>query len=362
MLSKATLARRICPGCQFQLRLREPLFLLARPKLQKSAPPSNARFSSSSSSDNQAPPPEPPSPAAPESTVSSRPIEDVTYIPPQSGSAPVPPKFRIEYEDVSPRPLRPGRVPRQYRRSSGHQVTLDAEGLDGMSMLGQPAHAIVMTPSKKKRRRDQAIPSNPTTDDPDRPADMAHFLSDPANAATLDEAAENLERLRPSGTSIVPEAEFRTLQHVLLTGFTAPQLQAYMNAERDREGGAGLKKDLDGPRYPWIQEQWEWISHDAYATDEGSPKEKLVLALMRGCWRLSIQEGTDKVGRMMVKLGHMPFQILLRMCTPHPYSSRPSRVKCGRDTSKQHVLTLPFCRQPAPVDRHQRHTPTRRDD
>jgi hypothetical protein len=143
---------------------------------------------------------------------------------------------------------------------------------------------------------------------------------DPPSSA---EVLRNIDELRP-GRSVISRRDFDVLKKKLSSGFTKSQLATYISTEaaKDAVKQKRDKKTGKGNSRPWVMEESAWVpanhipgSLDAlmkgYLSKNPSPKERLVVGLLRRCWDLSVEELQKTQGFLDVILKETQFDLLL---------------------------------------------------
>jgi hypothetical protein len=188
-----------------------------------------------------------------------------------------------------------------------------------IDILGKPGHALVLRdtgPMRKKKLEQMA---------PDEPASLLNlakiYESTEVDVPSSAEVLHNIHELQP-GETVLPRREFEALKKTLYKGFTKAQLAAYIQksslVDKDKN-----KTTLE--LRPWILENWPWSpemesdfgNSDAllqgYVSKSTTPKERLVIGLMRQCWGLGIQELQSQQGYLDVRMQDLQFDLLMRM-------------------------------------------------
>ncbi|KAK3311408.1 mitochondrial inner-membrane-bound regulator-domain-containing protein [Chaetomium strumarium] len=247
----------------------------------------------------------------------------------------------IEAEDQSegntpfwPVPALPPPEPRTYK-SRGHLLAPEREGLS-VDILGKPGSAIVL---REKQALKKKHPSQLASDDSaGAPVDPDSLLPTGSTDVALEDVLLNIHELKPKDTQILPDKEFRKLKHMLIDGFTNPQLMHYIReyrqlrqlereeedaaaqAEAQADAEAEVEESLEEP--PWVLARQPWVPlvenaledvepHlEGYITKGMPPKERLAVRLMRECWGVSNEKVIDKDGHVSVTLSDVEFSLL----------------------------------------------------
>jgi hypothetical protein len=217
-------------------------------------------------------------------------------------------------DQTTDRPKRPAR-PKEYKRASGERVIVDAENL-GMSVLGKPAHAIIMHKTTRIPKRNPPKESKDHIKPVELDKEQLETL-DRRVSISMEEASANIEELRPKDTSVLPFAEYRHIKRTLAEGFTEKQLRHYLteNTVTIRQQGDPLVVE---PRYGWMEKQWKWQPIAMEDLETESHKERLAGQLMRESWQLSIQEMENGLGEQGIKIGFGLYRLLLRKSSLKP--------------------------------------------
>ncbi|KAI1771618.1 mitochondrial inner-membrane-bound regulator-domain-containing protein [Hypoxylon cercidicola] len=221
--------------------------------------------------------------------------------------------------------------------SGGRVLTEGVEDL-GSRILGKPAYAIVMRDhgrfQKKHRPTFEDLDDEPTSQST---IDIEALLDNQRRVPTVKEVRENIDGLRPTTDTTLPEREFRRLQSLLTDGFLSVQLMAYLEYNKRHgfphsspHGVLHAKqpaKGVDKPfKYDWIKHISPWVplgdqqsiadgtdpNLHLYVTDEATAKAKLAVRIMRECWGLSIAELSAGLGETRVKVRNSEFLLLMR--------------------------------------------------
>ena len=284
----------------------------------RGADPATAR--PSNPSPNPSHPPHP-SPDRPESRqpsndnyhqTGSRPVKEATYS-----------KF-FHYRRPAAR-LEDGGAPLEGDSNSfmsrGEHIWIGDENLP-IDILGGPGAAIVL------RHRGKVSKPKAVEIDPVEPASSTVVAE--AMQTALDGGDEdyllNIHELRQINRTLT-ETEFNALRDTLTNGFTRAQLEAYM---RDSESlpREPDQEDAQAPqapdpewvlsRRPWMPDANEGIKQGSdimrgYTSKSMTPKQRLVVELLRKRWGLSCDSVSGSMGRLDVELRDVEFGLLLRM-------------------------------------------------
>ncbi|KXJ94209.1 mitochondrial inner-membrane-bound regulator-domain-containing protein [Microdochium bolleyi] len=224
-------------------------------------------------------------------------------------------------------PFRPERRldlrPKNKRRRAGNRLLTEDSAALGMDMLGKPARAVLLRDGGLYVKRDttQKYEPEPTSTSPDW---MAMFESHQDDVTTA-EVFDNIESHKPESDRLLSERAFRKLQATLFDGFTAPQLQGYLQWCSKQSPDENSPQSM-AMRLPWVHSITDWIplAHTSEAPGKGephlqgyissssSPKERLVIRVLREAWRLSISELSTGLGEVRVRLRNTEFTLLMR--------------------------------------------------
>ncbi|KAK4200304.1 rmp1 protein [Triangularia verruculosa] len=202
-------------------------------------------------------------------------------------------------------------------RSKGNYVEAAGENL-GLEMLGKPAAAIVLRKRPLKPRRAVAVEE---VELGQTSAVLQRLLDGGDSGLTSEQILLNIHELQPVEERVLGEAEFVALRDTLMQGFTVAQLNAYVatwNSARQFKD----PKESKASHPPWVLEVRPWIPalEDqspnldpkllGYVVPGASPKENLVMRVMRTCWDLSCRSVLEAQGYLDVKLRKAEFDIL----------------------------------------------------
>ncbi|CAN8100610.1 unnamed protein product [Discula destructiva] len=205
-------------------------------------------------------------------------------------------------------------------RKGGMRMVEDISKLS-IETLGKDAGVIVLKEDgrweRKPFKRDRRPPE---------PTFKVEDNVDQEEGLGLDVVLDNIDGLRPTHR-ILPAREFKVIFDQLLKGFTAFQLETYVERDRKRldEGDErpflGVIPD-ELPSRPWIVSQTRWtpevhgavegVDHPlkGYILRTMPPKQRLVMQLMRECWNMSVQELLDGHGVLDIQLRDQEFKLL----------------------------------------------------
>jgi hypothetical protein len=188
-----------------------------------------------------------------------------------------------------------------------------------IDILGKPANTLTMNNMGRVRKLElqQLPPSGASPIELDR-----IYESLEVDTPNIDEVLRNIHELQPKDTTVLPRRDFEKLKATLFKGFTKPQLAAYIH-KYSLEGKDGNDTDMHVLR-PWVLESWPWAPEtedgsgpaDAllhgYVSKKTTPKERLVVGLMRQCWGLAMEELQSQQGYLDVRVKDIQFDLLMR--------------------------------------------------
>lgn len=198
----------------------------------------------------------------------------------------------------------------------------------GTGILGKPAQAIVMKNGGRIQRKEFPVDEDLTV--PVEHVDLGAILEKEGSSPELDEVLQNIEELKPEHLT-VSSREFDKLKKVLLHGFTATQLASYIRRyellnNHEIDGSLVDLPTAAQPQYedvyPWIVSRSQWLPEvrkgeeaieaglRGYLLEAMTPKEKLVVRLMRQYWELSILEIMAGEGYLDVQIREPEFSLL----------------------------------------------------
>ncbi|KAB5559665.1 mitochondrial inner-membrane-bound regulator-domain-containing protein [Coniochaeta sp. 2T2.1] len=189
-----------------------------------------------------------------------------------------------------------------------------------IDILGRPGHALVMRDAGKKPRRQlEQMPEDEPADSESAMNLVKIYESTQVDVPSAAEVLHNIHELKPSET-VLTQREFEALKKTLYKGFTKTQLATYIHK------ASLVEKDQDGTQLdlrPWVLEKWPWAPElksefettdallQGYVKKSTSPKERLVVSLMRQCWGLGIREIQSQQGYLDVRVQDLQFDLLM---------------------------------------------------
>jgi hypothetical protein len=189
--------------------------------------------------------------------------------------------------------------------------------------LGEPADVIVLRDSKF--RTYSHVQRIVAAEEPE-PIDILASLDNERGLPGQQEVEENINQFRPKeGEGPQDWDAFNTLVKDIQAGFTTSQLARYVRSFSDVNGD-----DISAPRVPsliphispWMPEssQAGQNSDDTYTRGYSlasyTSKQKLVLRLLRECWKVEVPELEYGVGEVELELKPKDYDLLLRK---YPY-------------------------------------------
>jgi len=179
--------------------------------------------------------------------------------------------------------------------------------------LGDPAEVIVLRESKVHRYDH----GNTLEDKHAEHIDILSKINDERGLIDQDEVNQNLNDFRPAKDK-EPASwdEFNGLVRRLQDSFTVPQLEKYIESFLNNEptetssisDSAPLHDDSILRRGPWVPELSDIEQYNTkeslrgYALASHTAKQRVVVRLLRECWKLEIPELEDSIGSMEVQI------------------------------------------------------------
>lgn len=227
----------------------------------------------------------------------------------------------LHQTNLSRRPLRT-----QYRLGKlhglhGKKLREERERLD-IDALGEPADVIVLRDSKfrtyspAERIKEAEVPES---------IDILNALDSERGLPGQQEVDENINQFRPKeGRGPKDWDEFNTLVKDIQVGFTSSQLARYIRSfTQTHTDEASTTRDplLLLHVSPWMPEttretkQSEHGYTRGYSVASYTNKQKLVLRLLRECWKVEIPELEFGVGEVEIELKPKDYDLLLSKVT-----------------------------------------------
>jgi len=229
---------------------------------------------------------------------------------------------------LSARPLRPKSQLSEFPLGKlhgfqGHRLREKTEQLEH-NVLGDPAKVIVLRESKFEFKDGrEAIDA--------KEAEHVDILGQLANERGLvgqKEVEENINVFRPKeGGEPRSWHDMNKLVQELQDGFTYPQLQRYIDSfKRDNDAESppfeSVATQEDAPILrltPWMPGVSEFSDYfdnspmRGYFMESHTAKQKLILQLLRECWRLGLQDVSEGIGQFEMQIREKDLELLLSM-------------------------------------------------
>ena len=212
---------------------------------------------------------------------------------------------------------------RKVYQSRGKRLLAKKEALP-IEILGKPGAAIILRERGAIKRGD--LEQLEAEELPETNGRLAESLENESADPGGDDALVNIHNMKPRESQMLSESEFVALKDALMQGFTRAQLESYIS-EFDSAAEQLEQREHQSrvPRPPWVLEQREWrpIAADSFEAKGGklqgyvakstTPKERVVLQLMRECWDVTCQTVLEGQGYLEAKLRDTEFALLTRM-------------------------------------------------
>lgn len=241
---------------------------------------------------------------------------------------------------------------RELNRSNLRERTEDVP----VDSLGRPTEVIVLRDKRdgydirfvtqKEIRKEVEFPQPPN------PMDMLAELNEERGLIGRDEVNQNIDTLRPPAR-ILSWEEIREVENLLSEGFTASHLLDYiqdsekqrmaeikkqaklsMETEIDEEGETAAPRATENDKsvtkrchkkggnftmkqsawMPGISEQGESFEESAlrgYVSEAFTPKQRVVMHLMRSCWNIEAKELLSSIGEIELQLDSADLELLI---------------------------------------------------
>jgi hypothetical protein len=248
----------------------------------------------------------------------------------------------------------------QYYKSRGKKLSAQNEALS-VDVMGERSSAIILRSSEAKKKKKKKVSDKvasqqqdvvrseleaPKAENPEaKSTDMeiletgetestsAHInvvLESEDRYPSTSNSLRNIHELRPKSSQPLLTNDFEELKMKLEAGFTASQLQQYVHTfhlipPEPKVDAPQPKESQDTPtiQSPWMVKKHPWVPvvpvgpqetdvAELYHPDM-SPKEKLVLRVMRDCWGISSHRTLEVQGRLDVEMADTEFNLLLGM-------------------------------------------------
>jgi hypothetical protein len=206
----------------------------------------------------------------------------------------------------------------------GRKVREQAVGL-GVDTLGTEAKVIVL--------RDAGVRYSPRPEIEElkggKAVDILAQLDAERGLIGQAEVEKNIEELKPKDfPKPITWDELQVIEQQLVHGFTVSQLVRYIGSFEERQKAKILsdvgktQKKYPGPIVeeskwmPGISENGEEFEESllrGYGSAAFTPKQRLVLQLLRQCWHLEVREVIESIGEIELKMGSAELELLLSM-------------------------------------------------
>ncbi len=202
----------------------------------------------------------------------------------------------------------------------GHKLREKRAELN-VDSLGAPAEVIVLRDAGFYSNRPREIEELKATEK----VDILAQLDAERGLITQADVEKNIEKFRPK-TKTISLVELQQLQRELVSGFTTSQLIKYLDThgrrqkKEDEEHIIGTRQEY--PRAVIRRTQWmprtsetgvefEESSLRGYDSEAFTPKQRLVLVLLRQIWQLEAQEIVDSIGELEVEISGTELELLI---------------------------------------------------
>jgi hypothetical protein len=190
--------------------------------------------------------------------------------------------------------------------------------------LGKPAEVIVL--------RDTGFHSNPRPEIEELKApekvDILTQLDAERGLITQADVEKNIEEFKPK-TKTISWEDLQQIQRQLVTGFTTSQLIKYSNAfgrwqnreeveehevsTRKASVGAIMRKTEWVPGISETGDEFDESALRGYGSEAFTPKQRLVLLLLRQCWQVEVQEVIESIGEVELEIRGTELELLIGM-------------------------------------------------
>lgn len=223
----------------------------------------------------------------------------------------------LHQTDLSRRPLLSQYPMGRLYGHTGKKQREEREHLD-ISSLGEPADVIVLRDSKF-RTYNYADTVEP--DEAPQSIDILATLDSERGLVGHTEVEENINQFRPKGGEEPQDWNgFNSLVQNIQAGFTVSQLARYIQSFSEiNEGNSTVRSSRSLiPRIsPWMPETSLSTQHlddghtRGYSLASYTNKQRLVLRLLRECWKLELPELEGGVGEVELELKPSDYDLLL---------------------------------------------------
>ena len=224
----------------------------------------------------------------------------------------------LQQADLPRRPLHAQIPSRTAHVLRGKKPYEERERLD-IDALGTPADVIILKDSKFRTYShvDRIEPD----EDPES-VDILATLDNERGLPGLHEIEDNINQFRPKeGEGPQDWDAFNTLLTDIQAGFTTSQLQRYVQSfsKAHKDDPSTYRDRFLIPNIsPWMPETSKAAQHSddgytrGYSLASYTNKQKLVLRLLRDCWKVEVPELEFGVGEVELQLKPKDYDLLLR--------------------------------------------------
>ncbi len=241
-----------------------------------------------------------------------------------------------EFSRLPPRPPVYSRLEKKFSKLSeyplgkahGHGAFIrreNVENLPSSTSLGDPAKVIVLKDSifklyrhdQRKDMLDEKIPEH---------IDIQQALDDERGLAGEEEVNANIEALKPQpGEEPTGWGQINVLVKALQDGFKTGQLQRYIKsyngktalekpepAWQNTEKGSLIQRITSWlPGISEIEHQFDDDPMRGYSLESHTPKQRLILRLLRQCWGVELPELVHGIGQFEIQVKETDLELLL---------------------------------------------------
>lgn len=214
----------------------------------------------------------------------------------------------------------------------GHSLLKQRESLKDSKNLGDPAEVLLLRESKIHRYDHGArLPDDVPANIDAKHIDILEQVQEERGLISQEEVVQNINEFRPEKDK-EPQNwdDFNTLVQHLQKSFTVPQLEKYIHSFENKQPEdssphivtwSPLSHDaiheivLDCS--PWLPTIGEFESQDdkhssrGYTLASHTSKQRVVIQLLRQCWKLSVPELDGGIGSMEVRMRVTDLNLLL---------------------------------------------------
>ncbi|ROT34670.1 hypothetical protein SODALDRAFT_82466 [Sodiomyces alkalinus F11] len=184
------------------------------------------------------------------------------------------------------------------------RVTLSPEEL-GVEMLGEKAHTIIMRDDQRpdRSRLVEEIPLPEDGTSPDLAAELKESIEASRDTASLEEAYQNIEELRPEN-SLLPRNEFGALLETLAGGFTKSQLTYYLSTKTKARSSSSSKTPgsalASRETRSWMARPVVFRPLEEIELPSKPGKDRVAYSLMSRAWGLDVWERVEGLNEIVV--------------------------------------------------------------